>query len=156
MKPQSKPWKCGSATVRNILRCFGKKVSEDTCSVLCGTTEEGTDEHGIIKALRHYNFHVVDFQTNSKQNGWSWLHGNLSNGYFVILAIENWEHWVACTGRCGDRITVVDPSNFKYNQQEYMTHVWDKPTLLAKWWNTRKNIDGQDRIYGIAVGKKKK
>ena len=156
MKRQSKPWKCGPATVRNTLRAFGVKVSEDTLSGLCGTTEEGTDEDGIMHALKYYGYKVEEFQSNSKSNAWAWLHGNMSTGNFVILCLESWEHWVVAVGRCGDRITIVDPSNFKYNSSELNTHVWAKDWLMYKWWNARKSIEGQDRLYAVSVSSSKK
>jgi len=156
MKPQSKPWTCGAATVRNTLRCFGKKVSEESLRGLCGTTEEGTDEVGIIRALKYYGYQVNEFHSDSRPNAWAWLHGCLSNGSFVILCLSNWEHWCVCTGRCGNRVTIVDPSNFKYNRAENLTHVWDKKYLMKHWWNTRKSVEGEDRIYAISVNKRGK
>lgn len=151
MKRQTKPWKCGPATVRNTLRAFGHKVSEDVLTGLCGTTVEGTDEQGIKAALRYYGYRVEEFSSNSKENGWAWLHGSMSNGNFVILCIENWNHWCVAIGRCGDRVTIVDPSNSKYNVSELNTHVWSKEWLMYKWWNARKSVGADNRIYAISV-----
>ena len=151
MKRQSKPWTCGPATVRNTLRAFGHKVSEDTISGLCSTTPNGTDEMGITYALRHLGYQAEEYHSSSKSNSWAWLHGSLSTGSFVILCLESWEHWAVAIGRCGDRITIVDPSNFKYNVAELNTHVWARDWLMHKWWNARKAIDGQDRLYAISV-----
>ena len=154
MKLQTKPWRCGPAAVRNVLRTFGVKKSEKAISSACGTTEEGTDEHGIMSGLRTYNFSVSEFCSNNRQNAWHFLHGSLTHGYAVILCVQAWEHWVVCVGSLGDRVVVVDSSNFNYNQAENGVHVWSKKYLMYQWWNGRKSVEGQDRLYAIATRKK--
>lgn len=153
LKRQTTPWKCGPATVRNTLRAFGLKVGEDAISSLCGTTEEGTDENGIMYALRSYGCTVTEYKSDSKKNAWQWLHGSLLHGEAVILCTQAWEHWIVCVGSLGNRVVIVDSSNFKYNVSELNTHVWAKDWLLYQWWNARKSVpEEQSRLYAIAVG----
>lgn len=155
LKRQSKPWKCGPAAVRNAFRALGLKVGEDEISKLCGTTEAGTDEHGIIRAIKEYGYTATEYRSDSKKNAWQWLHGSLLHGEPVILCIQAWEHWVVCVGSLGDRVAIVDSSNFKYNVAELNTHVWDKDWLMYQWWNARKSVpEEESRLYAIAIGKR--
>jgi ABC-type bacteriocin/lantibiotic exporter with double-glycine peptidase domain len=153
MKWQSKPWKCGPAAVRNALRAFGVKVSEDVLSKMCGTTDQGTDEYGIMDAVRGQGFVATEYRSGSKKNAWHWLHGTLGHGEVVILCTQAWEHWVVAIGTSGkDRIIIIDSSNFKYNVSENGTHVWKKSWLMYQWWNARKSVpDEEPRLYAIAV-----
>ena len=129
MKLQSKPWKCGPATVRNVLRAFGVKDSEDHLTHLCRTTKMGTDEFGIMDAIKHHGFRVSEYRSNSKKDAWKWVHGSLIQGEAIILCTQAWEHWVVCVGSLGDRVVVIDSSNFKYNVAENGVHVWSREWL---------------------------
>ena len=158
MKFQTKPWKCGPACVRNTLRAFGIKQSEDYITSVCGTTKNGTDEHGIMAALKDHGLHVTEYTSSSKKHAWNWLHGTLLHGEAVILCVQAWEHWVVCVGTAPDnRVTIVDSSNFKYNKSENGVHAWTREWLMYQWWNARKSVpDGEDRLYAIAVSKKRR
>lgn len=155
MKFQTKPWKCGPACVRNTLRAFGMKVSEDYLTNLCGTTKMGTDEHGVMAALKAYGLKVEEYRSDSKKHAWQWLHGTLLHGEAVILCTQAWEHWVVCVGSLGDRVTIIDSSNYKYNKSENGVHVRDKDWLMCQWWNARKSVpEGEKRLYALSVKKK--
>lgn len=153
MKRQEFPWSCGSAAVRNALRAYGHKVSERQIRALAGTTpEEGTDEIGILAAIRGLGYKAAEYSTNSPTQAWAWLSGCLVSGTVVILCVECWEHWCVAFGLLGDMIAVFDSSNFKKVIAENGTFTWKKPTLMKKWKNSRKNVDSP-RFYAIAVGK---
>ena len=157
MKHQTKPWKCGPATVRNVLRAFGVKDSEDHLTYLCGTTKNGTDEFGMMDAIKHHGFRVSEYRSNSKKDAWLWLHGSLLHGEAVVLCTQAWEHWVVCVGSLGDRVVIIDSSNFKYNKAENGVHVWGKDWLMYQWWNARKSVpEEESRLYAISVSRKKK
>ena len=156
MKFQTTHWKCGPACVRNTLRTFGIKVSEDYLTNLCGTTKDGTDEHGIMYALRDQGMIATEYFSNSKKHAWQWLHGTLLHGEAVILCVQAWEHWVVCIGTGPDnRVTIIDSSNFKYNIAENGVHLWTKARLMEQWWNARKSVPNEEkRLYAISVKKK--
>ena len=158
MKSQRKPWSCGTAAVRNILRIFDVKVSEVSLWSSAGLTKEfGTSEHGIMDALRDNGLVAVEHHFSSKDEAWEWLHETLAEGKPVILAVECWEHWVVAIGSLGKTgVAVFDPSNFKVNKYENGTYVWSKKQLMYKWFNNRISIcdETQQRIYAISVRKK--
>ena len=157
MKRQKSPWSCGAAVVRNALRVFKCRVSENEIRGIAGTTKQfGTSEKGILSAIRAYGFKAVEHHIDDKEEAWEWLHETLVEGKPVILCVENWEHWVVAIGSCGNTgIAVFDSSNFKVNLYENNTHVWDKKHLFHKWWNNRLSVDDEveSRLYAIAVSK---
>ena len=155
MKFQEKIYSCGPATIRNTLRAFGHRVSEGQIRTLCGTTpEEGTDSPEMIYGLRELGYTVNEYASMNKKAAWQWLHGCLIHGKAVILCVHAWEHWVVAVGSFGDRVTIIDSSNFEVNKAENGTHVWSKRYLMNRWWNARKSIEGEDRLYAMAIGKK--
>lgn len=158
MKSQRKPWSCGTAAVRNILRIYGKKVSEVSLWSSAGLTKEfGTSEHGIMEALGDNGFEAIEHHFSNKDEAWQWLHGALNEGRPVILAVECWEHWVVAIGSLGSTgVAIFDPSNWKYNLSENGTYVWDKKKLMYKWFNNRMSVcdETEKRLYAISVSKK--
>lgn len=157
MKRQKSPWSCGAAVVRNALRVFSIRVSETEVRKCAGTSKKmGTNEQGIISAIRNWGFKATEHRFDSKAEAWDWLHQTLQEGHPVILAVENWEHWVTAIGSLGPTgVAVFDPANWKYNVDENSIHIWNKKTLLFKWWNDRKSVDDEleSRMYAIAVKK---
>lgn len=152
MKFQKQKWSCGAATVRNCLRVFGVRVPESQIRKYANTSKEfGTNEHGIINALQEWGCTVSEIHYSSKNKAWIWLHDTLQSGRPVIMAIDNWEHWILAVGSLGGYVCIFDSANFKYNKYENGCHVWDKEKTLYRWWNTRKNIEGNNRIYAISV-----
>lgn len=155
MKFQRDTWSCGAAVVVNALRVFGVKVNEYTIRGVSGTTRsQGTDEEGIMRAVRAWGFSAAPYTTNSKHNAWEWLHGKLNHGSPVILCFDSWEHWVVAIGSLDDLVIVIDSANFKVNKKENGTQVYTKKQLMRRWRNGRKSIDS-DRLYAIAVSKRK-
>ena len=152
VKRQKRVWSCGAAVVRNVFRIYGVRVAEHEIWPHSETTKEfGTSEHGILNALKVWEFSPRQHKFSDKEKAWEWLHGTLSLGYPVILAVENWEHWVLAIGSLGDLgVAIFDSSNFKVNTYENGCHVWSKKKLLYKWWNDRKHVD-DERIYAISV-----
>jgi len=156
VKRQKKKWSCGAAVVRNTFRVFGVRVAEHEIRACAGTHQDyGTSEVGILKALRAWGFHPKQHSFDDKQKATEWLHETLANGQPVILAVENWEHWILAIGSLGTSgIAIFDSSNFKVNLYENGTHVWNDKKLIHMWWNDRKSITvDQKRIYAISVRK---
>lgn len=115
----------------------------------------GTDELGLIKALRALSDErttISPFETDNRDDAWTWLHGSLSRGRPVILCLDEWNHWVTATGRCGDYITIFDPGLSQRNRAESGHHVLDKSRLMKRWVYTKKRTakDGK-RLYAISI-----
>ncbi len=109
-----------------------------------------------MRALREWGLRAVQHRFDSKVEAWDWLHETLVEGKQVILAVENWEHWVVALGSAGQLgVVIFDSSNFKKNKYENGTHIWNKKQLFHKWWNDRKSIDDEteSRIYAISVSR---
>ncbi len=159
MKRQKRKWSCATATVRNTLRAFGIYVAEHDIWPIAGLTQErGANEFGILDALRHFGVTAVEHRFNDRDEAWKWLHKTLQSGKFVILGVENWEHWVVALGSAGPSgVAIFDSSNFQNNTYENGTWVWKRRKLMYKWWNDRVHLgegEGEDRLYAISVGKK--
>jgi ABC-type bacteriocin/lantibiotic exporter with double-glycine peptidase domain len=168
MKYQKDTWTCGAAAVVNALRCHGRKVSEYKVRGLAGTVPDvrdssgkllehgGTDHNGMVEAIRELGYSATEYFSMSEEDSWEWLHGQLIHGHPVILCVEAWMHWVVCAGTLGDRVVIINSSNFKNNQAENGVHVWDKDKLVEQWYNARKSCTEDHRLYAIAVRKKKR
>ena len=152
MKYQRSTYSCGPASVVNAVRVFGQNVNEYTVRGYAGTDKHGTDENGIMNALRELGYSASSYQTDSSNNAWQWLTGQLIHGSPVILCSEAWQHWVVIVGTLGDRVVLIDSSNTKRNRKENGVKILTKTQLIRTWHNARKNIEG--RLYAIAVGKK--
>lgn len=154
MKFQEKKWSCGAAAVRNCLRSLGIRAPERQIRYYAETSKDfGTSEYGIINALKEWKCVVREYHFSSKNKAWIWLHETLQSGKPVIMAVDNWEHWIVAVGSMGDKVCIFDSANFKYNKYENGCHVWDKDKTLYKWWNDRISVESNNRIYAISVKK---
>lgn len=154
-----KGWTCGPASVKNALMAFGTNVSEPSIRRVANTIKkEGTDEKGIIAAIRHYGFSATEWRSNKKNISWKWLHEQLQSGKVVIMCFDNWDHWVVALGSVGNTgVTIFDPSNYVYNKKENGTYVLNKKNLIYRWYNNRtedRAEDKEERMYAISIGKK--
>lgn len=142
---KSSHWKCSCEQCREIKREWRK----DCLS--------GTSEKGILTALRHlggaYSISAAEYQSESKNNAWQWLHGCLIHGRVVILCIDSWSHWVLVFGGAGDRVSVFDPYPSKKNLKENGVETLTKSELMRRWWNGRKWAGKDKRLYAISIGK---
>ena len=149
MRFQDKPGTCGEAAVVNTLRAFGIKLSEKKVCKQTETDEHGTNEFGIMPALRYFGLTVEEFKGTKPTISWQWLHGALMHGRVIILCVDSWNHWVAAIGTLQDRIIIVDSSCTKANQAENGVHVLSRSRLLRRW-----AMKGGDcKYYGIAAGR---
>lgn len=146
MKYQTRPYSCGAAAVVNALRCFGKKVSEKQVMAHSFTTKDGTDEHGIISALRHFGLDGEAFELAQSNVDINLLAD--SNWEPNIICIQNLQHWVTVIGNTEAGLILVDPARTIKNKKENGVHIvpWKE---LKKTWLTRKGM-----FYGITVKKK--
>ncbi len=148
MRFQDNNGSCGAAMVVNIACAFGVKVSESRVRVLAGTTRLGTDEDGVTAALRSLGFTVTQFTEESAGKAWLLLHGAIKQGKAVGIAVDNDEHWVACVGGLGERITVADSAWDLKNKAVNGIHFLSRTQLLRRWVR-------QDGYYGLVAGKGK-
>lgn len=152
MKYQKDTYSCGAAAVVNVLRCFGKKIPEKNVRAYSSTTEkDGTDEHGIIAALRAFGLDGTTFQTENKADACALLRKNFQYGP-VIICTQNLQHWVTIIGMVGDwedSYIVVDPARTIENKKENGVRIFTKKQLL-KTWQARNG-----KLFGIACSKKK-
>ena len=154
MKYQTTPYSCGAAAVVNALRCLGKKVPERVIQKISFTSEKnGTDEHGIIAALRSLGFDGSPFN-GSFDDAFAELESELGEGYPVILCTWDMQHWVTAIGKLGKypgngtKIVIFDPSRSKSNKGENGVKILTRKQLKKSW----KSRDG--KFYGIACFKK--
>ena len=157
MKFQKNLWSCGPASIVNALRALGKKVSELKVRGYSSTDQDdGTNENGMVEAIRCLGFSASEFQSSDKEAMRSWIMTQVGDGKPVIVCVNEWDHWVTIVGLLGDSFVVVDSTNTKQNKSENGCHVWSKRYLLTALWNSddSKLEEGDERMYGIAVGKK--
>src|SRR5690348_2834568 len=118
MRFQIEDFDCGPASIVNVAAAFGKKVSISRATKLAGTTEDGTDERGMLRALSKLGFEGTEFQTSSQAEAMSWLKGQLLIGRPTILIVEKNGHWAIAAGLLGDRIVYVDSADYEENKRE--------------------------------------
>jgi len=151
MRFQDKTFSCGAAAVVNAARALGKRVSERKTRTLAFTDDTGTGNEGVIAAARSLGYAAVGYDAESRNHAWRWLRGALLQGSVVIMAVDQWAHWVACIGMLGERVILVDSSNMKKNKQENGVHVLSKERLMQRWWYGRRSEDYP--LYGICISK---
>ena len=154
MRYQEKVYSCGAGAIVNALRALGVKVQERRVRPIASTTTDGTDELGVMAALRGLGHSSSEFRGTSRNHAWRWLHGALIQGSAVIMTVDLWQHWVTCVGLLGDKVILIDTARTKNNIRENGIHVLSKDRLMARWRSSYKN---KDNIYqAICVSKAKK
>lgn len=143
-------WSCGPAAVVNAVQALGKRVTEGRVRSLAGTTEEtGTDEDGLIVAVRGLGLTATAHHSSHSADAWSFIRANAMDGRPCLICVDSWGHWVTVIGTVGDRIVVFDPANTKKNAKENGISVLSRTQLLRRW----RCPNEQEPLYAIAVGK---
>jgi ABC-type bacteriocin/lantibiotic exporter with double-glycine peptidase domain len=150
MRYQEKTYSCGAAVVLNAARCFGKRIPERIIRSIAETTEEGTGEDGIIRALgilglTAHAFHCPDFGQAVEQ-----IRLGLVTGNPTILCTWNLQHWVLVIGSMDNytRYIVVDSSNSKRNKKENGIRILSTSDLRRSWQMSKGGF------YGITIRRK--
>lgn len=147
MKLQGRHYSCGAAAVVNVFRCFGKKVSESKVRAFSSTTEEkGTDEHGIIAALRALGHDGSTFEEEEIDEAFSRLVLYVMEGTPVIICTHDSQHWVTVIGHIHTnprRVILFDPADTKKNAAENGAYALSKKDL-KKIWKSR-----EGKFFGI-------
>lgn len=151
MELQQRKYSCGPAAVRAALYVLGHKVTEAALRKWAGTTSEGTDERGILRAVHHYDHVGKEYQSESGKRSWDWLRDSIARGKPVLLCVDQWDHWVAVVGRLGTRVLLFDPDSTGRRRKKYSgLELYTESELRARWGyhdnNGRKGI-----YYGISV-----
>lgn len=140
---QQRPWSCGPAALATAARLLGVQVDEDQLRRVAGTDpEDGTDEHGLVRAARAVGIGVVEFADESADNAWNDLVGALLDDRPVILCVDEWEHWVTAVEVGPDGVTLADPEDGTLLEV-------GRGDLLARW---RGPPDEPRPFYGIILG----
>ena len=149
-KLQQFPWSCGAASVVNACRALGRRVAEGRVRSLAGSSEaEGTDEVGLIQAVRGLGLKATPHHSSDAATAWAFIRSNVQDGRPCLLCIDQWQHWVCVIGVMGDRVIVIDPANTKANMAENGTHSLSRRDLHKRW----RCKDEQEPFYAITVGK---
>ena len=144
------PW-CGPAALQNALRALGLFIRQEELVHLCGTTEDGTDEKGLIKALNRLPVDFYPIYDFKRLSALSSLDASLSCGEPVIICVDDWDHWVVVIGKLGTRYLIFDSTNDSWNREEQGCWSVDADTLIKKWRCSDEHADGEAPFYGITV-----
>ena len=149
MRLQQKDWSCGPAALVNAVQALGKHVSERRVRKLAGTTEGGTDEHGLMAAARSLGFSASPSSSADAAAAWALVRSNVLGGRPSILCIDGWGHWVTAVGIVGERVIVFDPTETVRNVQENGTHSFSRRELLRRW----RHRTEEEPFYAVAIGR---
>ena len=115
---QETRYSCGASAIRNCISALGGQVpSEKYVRRIAGTTINGTNETGIVKALSKLGYQCESYYTENTLNYKNKLSKVLQAGSVAITIIDNQIHWIAVVGYSNRKITFVD-SDFKKIKQE--------------------------------------
>jgi hypothetical protein len=118
----------------------------------------GTTEQGILAAIRYYGGERLvtrEYMQEDREHAWQWLHGSLLHGNIAILCFSSWSHWVIVLSALDDRVIIFDPYPSERNKAENGIEVMTQADLMKRWWNARKWVGEERRLYAILVGRKK-
>lgn len=148
MKFQSDKHSCGVFAVLNACYCIGKHATEKFVRSFTETTELGTDEFGIMRALvaLEVKHEIVD--SSSYNESFCALEESLSESHSIILCVDNYNHWVVCAGKFGNKFILFDSLNTKKNMKK-SGFVLMSRKQLSKFWKSK-----EGKFYGIICKKK--
>lgn len=142
MRFQSNRSSCGPAALHNALAALGIARSEDELIKLCKQKPSGTSLQGLLGAMKSIPG-VLGEPTKWRNEKdavvgvWYYIS---ERGRPLILCVDNWDHWVACTGHLGTRFAVVDSAD------NALVTYYTGPELCNRW--AHKDRSG---YYGIVV-----
>lgn len=112
MKFQTRTYTCGPAAAVNALRLYGVQVPEAHVAKLAGTTSDGTDERGLMRALRKLGCRPSAVCLTST------VRKRIASGVPVIIHLDKELHWVVAIGCLGQNLIAFDSHRGKHNQEE--------------------------------------
>lgn len=111
MRYQTNRAGCGPAALGNALNSIGIHRGEEELVTLCRQTPDGTSPANLVRALLKLDRKPTQFREDNPAGVEMLLRYYLLQGRPLILCVDAWEHWVACTGLLGDRYAVVDSAD---------------------------------------------
>ncbi len=153
MRYQTTEYNCGPAALQNALKVLKRNVSQDWIADLAGTTTDGTDEHGLQRAILALGFGFDMVEESSPASAWQRLMYHLLVGRPVVLCVDRWGHWITVVGACGWRLLAVDPARYPFVIRENGILVLEKDRLMKRWRAARR-VAGKNgpRYFGMAIG----
>jgi ABC-type bacteriocin/lantibiotic exporter with double-glycine peptidase domain len=146
MRFQSSRSACGPAALHNALSALGVNRSEDELIQLTGQKPEGTSTQGLVKAIKHISESVTPglvgttVSWRNRDDAFIGLWWYLTErGRPLILCVDSFDHWVACTGYLGYRFAVMDSAD------NALALYYDAAGLAARW------VGPKDKYYAIVV-----
>jgi hypothetical protein len=140
---QSNKSSCGAASLHNALSALGISRSEDELIKLCKQTASGgTTVQGLLGAMRSIPGVLGEptkWRNDSDAIVGVWYQVS-ERGRPVIMCVDNWDHWVVCTGHLGPRFGVVDSAD------NALVIYYDGAGLVKRWRHKDKR-----GFYGIVV-----
>lgn len=151
MELQQRLFSCGPSAVRAALYVLGHNVTEASLRKWAGTTPDGTDESGMMRAIKHYGHTTKEYQEESRKRAWGWLKQTLGRGRPVLLCVDGWDHWIAAVGRLGGRVIIFDPDSNPARRKKYSgLAVYNEQELGYRWGNLNEET-GRSNYYAISI-----
>lgn len=110
----------------------------------------GTDDWQMLEAIRGLGLVAEALLAENRSAAWAFIRSSLSSGRAVVICIDNYQHWVAAIGVCGEQVIVADPSGSQRNMHENGVHSLGRVELLRRWQHRNRG-----EHYGIALGRKR-
>jgi ABC-type bacteriocin/lantibiotic exporter with double-glycine peptidase domain len=137
-RPQWNTYTCGPAALRCALLCYGERVDGRKLAELANTDPgEGTDVEGLKAAADIFGLKISQWVSREQGDAAVTLRRLLEEGAPVLLATEQWEHWVCALPRGrGIRLTnrnvwVADPA--RDGDSVVRRTTWRKILRRAQW-----------------------
>lgn len=134
MKYQTRSYTCGPAAAVNALRLYGLQVPEAHVAKLAKTTSDGTDEKGLMRALRKLGAAPTAVWLTST------VRRRVQAGIPVIIHLDEELHWVVVIGCLGDSLIAFDSQRTLSNQEQNGVRVIPPDELGGK-------------VFGICVNR---
>jgi ABC-type bacteriocin/lantibiotic exporter with double-glycine peptidase domain len=141
---------CAPTAIANAFEFHHCTVGLGAVRELVGTTDDGSDEHDVLRALLAYGCAVDEFKSDSARDSFKWVLDSVQHGRPVLLCVDRWDHWVTVIGGAGRQVTIYDPA-----RETGGTFVLRFKDLRPRWEASRKvrKRGGAPRVkfYGIAL-----
>jgi hypothetical protein len=124
---QRTAYECGPFALKHALLTLGVFAEEHLIGHTAGTTSGGTDERQLAVAARRLGFDLPVVRCYTPTDAQRSLCGALASGTPVLLCIDQWEHWVALTGRQSTRFVMLDSA------EAQVIRVVEWPELEHRW-----------------------
>ncbi len=124
---QRTAYECGPFALKHALLTLGVFSEEHLIGHTAGTTSGGTDERQLAVAARRLGFDLPVVRRHTPADAHSGLCDALSAGNPVLLCIDQWEHWVAVSGRQGTRFVMLDSA------EAQVIRIVEWPDLEHRW-----------------------